>query len=383
MISIDFNRARRFLADDALPFWSDTGFYDNGCFVEHLDLSGTPVDPGFTRTRVQARQIYVFCHAHLAGIFPANEMCERAAGFFMRSAWLGPERGWAKLIDREGGVKDGSYDFYDVSFALFAIGWYYRLSGDPRCLELAHATLDFLERHAGHPAGGFRNNESASLPRQQNPHMHLVEALNVWFEATGEARFGDLAERVLVLFETRFTDPASGALFEFFNDDWSRFDGPMGRIVEPGHQFEWAWIIGHNGRMTGKTRYPLMQRLIASATRAGYNPQTGLTIDQVDGEGQVLAGSTRLWPQTESIKAALAEREFLGGETNSRISLALSGLFDRFLDPAPVSGTWIDHYDDQWSPIVDKVPASSLYHITLAFLDLLRLEPMLSGQGVG
>jgi len=377
MTAIDFDRVNRFLVQDALPFWSTAGSYDNGCFVEHLDLNGTPVDPGFTRTRVQARQIYVFCHAHVAGLMDAGDMCARAVEFFMKSAWLGPERGWAKLIDRQGAVLDGGFDFYDVSFALFALGWYYRLSGDPRCLALAHQTLDFLKKEVAHPAGGFLNDAAASQPRQQNPHMHLIEAMNVWHEATGDDRFSDVAGNVLHLFETRFCDPHSGALYEFFGDDWRRLEGEAGKIVEPGHQFEWAWIIGHRGRLAGQPCPDLMRRLIDSALR-GHDVETGLTIDQVDDSGRPLAASLRLWPQTEAIKAALAEREFLHVDTNARIATILGALFERFLDVAPVPGTWIDHFDAHGSPIVNKIPASSLYHLTLAFLELLRMRPQLA-----
>jgi len=378
MSTIDFMRVRQFLVRDALPFWSTHGAYPNGCFVEQLDLAGAPADPGFTRVRVQARQLYVFSHAHLSGLFACADLVHRSAEFLMRAAWLGPDRGWARRLRRDGTLLDAGFDFYDVAFALFALGWYYRVSGDPRCLARAHETLDFLEMHARHPSGGFINDAANSLPRQQNPHMHLVEALNVWFEATGEERFAALSHQMLDLFETRFTDCRTGALFEFFDADWTRCAAPAGDIVEPGHQFEWAWIIAHNGRMTGKPRLELMRRVIASALRSGFDSTTGLTVDQVDDAGRLLAGSHRLWPQTEAIKAALAEREFLGTLTAPRIARIVSVLFKRFLDPGPVPGTWIDHYDPEWRPVVDKVPASSLYHLTVAFLDLLRLQQLLS-----
>ncbi len=375
MTTIDLDRVQRFLVNDALPFWGTVGTYDNGCFVEYLDLAGRPVDPGYTRIRAQARQIYVFSHAQHMGLMPASDRVARSVDFFIRSSWLGPDKGWARRITRHGEVVDGGYDLYDVSFALFALGWHYRVSRDPRCLALAHETLDFLHAHARHPLGGFHNDHFKSLPRQQNPHMHLVEALNVWLSATGETRFAQMAESILQLFETRFCDIESGALFEFFTDNWSRLVGPMGQIVEPGHQFEWVWIIGQNGNLTGKLRPELMRRLIDSGLRAGFDHATGLTVDQSDGEGRVLAASHRLWPQTEAIKAAIAEFEFLGVDTSTRIHSILKALFERFLDPGPLPGTWIDHYDEQWTPIVDKVPSTSLYHITLAFLELLRLEP--------
>ncbi len=330
--------------------------------------------------RVQARQIYVFSHAEFAGLFLKPDLCARAVEFFIQSAWLGADRGWAKLIRSDGTLIDGSSDLYDISFALFALAWRYRVARDPLCLEIAHATLDFLDRQMRHPLGGFYNDSGRSLPRLQNPHMHLTEAMTAWFEASGETRFLDLANELVELIDTRFCDPASGALGEFFNEDWTPVEGPQGNIVEPGHQFEWAWIIGHYGRLSQAPRFDLMCRLIEFATLHGLDESTGLTIDQVGRDGRIIAASHRLWPQTEALKAFLAAAEFLQKPARSRIAKIVDVIFERFLRPGPVPGTWIDHYHPDWSLIVDKVPTTSLYHVTLAFLELLRLRDTLTAE---
>jgi N-acylglucosamine 2-epimerase/mannose-6-phosphate isomerase len=324
--------------------------------------------------RVQARQIYVFSHAQLTGIFLQPDLCARAVDFFIRSAWLGADRGWAKLICRDGTLIDGSSDLYDISFALFALAWRYRVAPDPLYLEIAHATLDFLDRKMKHPLGGYHNDAARSLPRIQNPHMHLAEAMNAWYEASGEHRFLALAGELVDLLESRFCDPVTGALAEFFNEDWTPVPGLQGDIVEPGHQFEWAWIIAHYGRLSGSPRLELMRRLIGSALRHGFDEATGLTIDQVGRDGRLIAASHRLWPQTEALKACLAAGEFLNQPAPARIAKIVDAIFDRFLRPGPVSGTWIDHYHPDWSLIVDKVPTTSLYHVSLAFFELLRLR---------
>jgi N-acylglucosamine 2-epimerase/mannose-6-phosphate isomerase len=378
--TIRFDEAHAFLVKQALPFWSSHGAYPNGCFVEHLDLAGRPVDPGFTRVRVQARQIYVFSHAQLTGLFPQPDLCTRAVDFFIRSAWLGAERGWAKLIRRDGTLIDGSSDLYDISFALFALAWRYRVAPDPLCREIAHATLDFLDRKMKHPLGGYHNDAARSTPRIQNPHMHLAEAMNAWFEASGEDRFLVLAGELVDLLESRFCDPATGALAEFFNEDWTPVQGLQGDIVEPGHQFEWAWIIAHYGRLSGSPRLELMRRLIGSALRHGFDETTGLTVDQVGRDGRLIAASHRLWPQTEALKACLAAGEFLHQPAPARIAKILDAIFDRFLRPGPLPGTWIDHYHPNWSLIVDKIPTTSLYHITLAFMELLRLRDTFAAE---
>lgn len=372
--AIPFADVQSYLVEEALPFWSSYGTYPNGCFVEYLDLAGTPIDPGFTRVRVQARQIYVFSHAEMTGIFHRPDLCARAVDFFIQSAWLGPDRGFAKLIRRDGTLIDGSSDLYDISFALFALAWHYRVARDPRCLAIAHATLDFLDREMKHLLGGYHNDAARSLPRLQNPHMHLTEAMNAWFEASGEDRFLDLAGALVDLVDQRFCDPVSGALVEFFNEDWTPIEGPKGDIVEPGHQFEWAWIIGHYGRLSGAPRFELMRRLINSAMRHGFDEATGLTVDQVARDGRLIAASHRLWPQTEALKACLAAGEFLHEAAPGRVARIVNAIFEHFLRPGPIAGSWIDHYHADWSLIVDKVPATSLYHITLAFLELLRLR---------
>jgi N-acylglucosamine 2-epimerase/mannose-6-phosphate isomerase len=375
--AILFDRVQAFLERDALPFWASVGAYDNGCFVEHLDLNAKPVDPGFTRVRAQARQIYVYSHAHQAGLWQDDSLAARAEAFFIKSCWLGPDKGWARRITRTGEVLDATPDLYDISFALFALAWRQRVAPTAQRLELAHQTLDFINREMATGNGGYFAELGVRSPLQQNPHMHLTESMNAWFEASGDARFAELAGRMVDLMEQRFSDPKTGVLGEFFNESWAPLDGRDGQIVEPGHQFEWAWIISHFGRLTGASRPDLARRLIASAG-AGYDAKTFLTIDQVDRSGAPLQVSRRLWPQTESLKAVLAQAEFLGLVDPVRIAGVTTALFENYLDTAPVPGTWIDHYNADGSIKTDKIPSTSLYHIQLAFLDLLRLKPQLS-----
>jgi len=372
--AIRFDEARSFLVDAALPLWTTRGVYDNGCFVEHFDLAANPVDPGYTRIRAQARQIYVLSHAEAAGLYRSRAVADRAIEFFIASAWLGPDRGWARRISRHGALIDPTSDLYEISFALLALAWRHRVAPDPRLLAIAHQTLDFLDARMRHPRAGFHNDSEASAPRQQNPHMHLAEAMNAWFEASGDARFLRLAGELVDLVEHRLTNPRTGALGEFFSEDWTPVAGLKGDIVEPGHQFEWAWIVGHYGRLSGKPRRDLMRRLIASGLRHGYDEATGLTIDQVGRDGRPIATSRRLWPQTEALKATLAAGEFLDAPEPSRVAAITAAILDRFLKPAPEPGTWIDHFDANGAVIVDKIPATSLYHVALAFFELLRLR---------
>ncbi len=79
--------------------------------------------------------------------------------------------------------------------------------------------------------------------------MHLLEAALVNLEASGDERFKVFADEIVDLFVDRFFDPLSCSLAENFDEDWERCPGPAGRFIEPGHQFEWAWILAGYQRM--------------------------------------------------------------------------------------------------------------------------------------
>ena len=66
------NRILSWLREDALPLWSSAGL-DGGAggFFDDLTADGDPLQNAPKRLRVQARQIYVFSHAHLLGWIPA------------------------------------------------------------------------------------------------------------------------------------------------------------------------------------------------------------------------------------------------------------------------------------------------------------------------
>ena len=84
----------------------------------------------------------------------------------------------------------------------------------------------------------------ATLPLQSNPHMHLFEAALAGCEVCSESSlWKPLADEIAELALTQFIDAGSGALREFFDARLEAGAGLEGRIVEPGHQFEWAWLL--------------------------------------------------------------------------------------------------------------------------------------------
>jgi N-acylglucosamine 2-epimerase/mannose-6-phosphate isomerase len=360
--------------ETALPWWAANGVdRAHGGYVEQMTIDGHDAAVPFKRTRVTARQIYVFSHGYMLGFEAGANLARHGVDFLVSKAWLGPDKGFARRLSREGALLDPTPDLYDLAFALFALAWFHKATRDPAARDWMHRTLDFIETHLRHPKGGFWHEVPPKGFRQQNPHMHLTEACLAAFEATGEKRFGQLATELVGLFQTRFFDLKSQTLAEYFNDDWSRAPGPDGRITEPGHQMEWAWILNSCRRLLDLDVAPQIRAAIAFAEKHGVDPATGVTFNQVRDDGVPIDKGSRTWPNTERIKAAIALHE-LDGVDPSRVVQSSAGLLlNRYLAHTP-HGTWIDAFDADGKPAVNTIPASTLYHVFLAFAEVLRVS---------
>lgn len=372
---IRFSEVRTWLFERALPLWSGAGLDRRfGGSVEALDFSGADAALPAKRVRAQARQVYVFTHLDLMGggsAAPA-EHCWR----FLTERARRADGAWVRLLGREGGVADASADAYDSAFILLALAWRARW-GDPQAMSEAHATLDVLDRLLGlGPAGGWAAAEDRPRARLQNPHMHLLEAALELTLVSGEDRFAGMARDILRLFETRLFEPERGLIYEDSAEDWGAL--PRGASsVEPGHLFQWSWLLHRAGEVLGADHRAQATVLYRTAERVGADPDTGLTYDGLEGAELAPVHTFRTWPQTERLKAALGMFEHQGLDTRSEVATLVSRLLDRYL-AAPVAGGWIDRFGPSWTQMANDMPASTFYHLLVAFSELLRLEPALS-----
>lgn len=366
---------RAWLMDIAFPFWTEHGVdRQHGGFTESLTLDGRDNGADFKRTRVTARQIYSFSQAYELGWPGAREIVEHGLDHLLGKAWIDDEKGFARRVSCEGEVIDATADLYDLAFALFALSWAYKVTGREDLRDWANRTLDVTERLLRDTEGeGFWHDETREGWRQQNPHMHLLEASLAASEFFGEPRYAALANEIADLFENRFWDRENGVLPEFFDRNWIPAPGEAGNITEPGHQFEWAWILRNCSRLLDRDSAELIRAVCRSAEANGVDPETGLTYNQVSRQGVPLDRGSRSWPNTERIKAAVALYELDGTDPSPMITSSVDALMSHQLAHQP-AGTWIDMFDASGRGTSKAVPASTLYHVVLAFAEVLRID---------
>ncbi len=346
------------LKEAALPLWASVGVDPgNGLFQETLSIEGHLIEAP-RRARAQARQVFVFASAVTAGYGDQWLSVAKAGWARFVQAYRRPDGLFINRVAADGTPIDTNADIYEQAFALLAMAALQAADPSNRELAVEAECLRAALQDRRVAGGGFR--ENGIHPFQANCHMHLFESSMSW-ETTGGRDWTLLSDELANLAMTKFIDPQSGALREFFDADWNALQGEGG-LMEPGHHFEWAWLLDRWGRDRGDgAARAAAVRLFENGLR-GVDRVRGVAVNALWEDFSIRDGAARLWPQTEHLKAAVV----LGDE--AQILRAARGLA-QYLE-VPARGTWRDKLDPAGTFVDEPAPATSFYHLIVAILEL-------------
>jgi mannose/cellobiose epimerase-like protein (N-acyl-D-glucosamine 2-epimerase family) len=354
------------MIEHSLPLWSGEGWDPvSGGFIDRLGPDGRADHAAPRRLMVQARQIYCFAKAAQIGWYPPGRAVALKGLEHLLAKAKSPDGrpGFVHTLAPDGSVLDPLRDTYDHAFVLLALASVYALDRDAQIRAEIDALLLFLDTQLRSPNGGFLEGVPASMPRRQNPQMHLFEAMIAGFDATHDMMFQQRAGEFFGLFTANLYDKQKRALGEYFEEDWSRIE-PV--VVEPGHQAEWVWLLKGFERITGCPTSRPRAELLETALK--YRDATGCLLDEGDVAGNIKRYSRRLWPQSEMAKAWIAQAE--GGEAGAaEEARAALSRFERYYLRHPVAGGWYDQFDGEGQSMVSTIPASSFYHVLCACVE--------------
>ncbi|MGL4324951.1 MAG: AGE family epimerase/isomerase [Beijerinckiaceae bacterium] len=359
---------------DALPFWSRYGVdKEKGGFFERLHCDGSPDRNAIRRLRVQARQIYVYSHAAYLGWYSDGIRTALDGFSYMMDKAYSPDGapGFVHLLTADGAVENPLRDTYDHMFVLLSLAWLARVTGDSQIRRIIAEVMQFIDENLTDRHGTLLEGMPASLPRRQNPNMHAFETMLAlhetleWPDAIGRA------QRIFALFQSHFIDPATGALREYFADDWSPLPAPLGDVVEPGHHVEWTWLLRRYQSLGGQIPSHLPSQLLDFAVKTA-DPSTGRLFDEVTRFGVVTKLSSRTWLHTELLKAWIAEAQAGRSGARENAERVQDLLARNYLMNAP-RGCWIDQLDRDGKMISDHIPASTFYHLFVAAVEFDKL----------
>ena len=367
----------RWLLDVAYPLWARRGFDElHGGFHETLDAQARPLyEP--RRIRVQLRQVYCFARAPALGWTGEVEPLVAGGLAYVKSYYRRPDGLYRTLVAPDGTALDDRAFLYDQAFVLLALAESQRVLG-PRA-DLIAAALELKEAlytHLKKSDAGFLSAVADPFPILANPHMHLLEAALAWAEISDDPAWRALSDEIALLALGRFVDTRTGAIREQFASDWRPLGPEVGPVVEPGHLFEWAWLLLRWGRAAPRAAAVALEcaeRLVEIGET--YGVHGGVAVAALLDDFTVSDGSARLWSQTERLKASiyLAGRASVVAEARrarywETAARAVAG-FSKFLNTR-TPGLWDDTLAPGGRFVPSRVPASTFYHIVSAIAEL-------------
>lgn len=356
-------RLADWLRQSALPLWATIGQDEAGRFAESLSLDGRAMKVA-RRARVQGRQIWTYAEAGRLGWGGPWRRATALGVQCLEAEYLRPDGLCRTLLTPTGAPLDETFMVYDQAFVMLALQSARHVVEDGSGLERQALRIRDTLLSQRRSQGGWK--ENGEHPFQANAHMHLLEACLAWEEGGGDAVWREMADHIVELAHSRFINAQSGCLLEFFDEQWGPASGDDGRLVEPGHQFEWAWLLARHARMRGDNRLLAPARRLYEFGARGVS-DARVALDVLNVEGRPRGDRARLWPQTEWLKAALLLAEVSDdGERRRYLNDAADALRALWLYLTP-TGAWRDKQLGRKGFINEAAPASSFYHIMGAF----------------
>ncbi|WP_212625913.1 AGE family epimerase/isomerase [Pseudomonas sp. PP3] len=344
-----------------VPLWQGPGWNaDMALPYEALDAGHQPLPPQRYRAMACARQLYLF--ASLIGQVPGAE--ERAAALFrslQRHFHDAEHGGWFYSIDPQGAPLDQRKDLYTHAFILFACAHYWDKVREPLVESVLNAALEVIARRFSTGDGLYE----ASLDRDwssldsgplQNPLMHLAEA----FLATLSVRQDIAVERGLVelctAMQKRFIDAQHGVLME----------KPLGAVdnwFEPGHQFEWYFLLESSALLRGSKLHASLERAFAFTEQLGVDQSSGAVRAMLDlgPDGGSRDATQRIWAQAEYLRALT-----LRPHSEAAVLRQLQALQQHFLH----AGGWHECRDAHGAVSRRDMPSTTPYHLATCYSGL-------------
>ncbi len=341
-----------------VPLWQGPGWNpDMALPFEALDPAHQPLPVQRYRAMACARQLYLF-----SSRIEQPGASERAAALFrslQRHFHDAEHGGWFYSIDADGKPLDRRKDLYTHAFIIFACAHYWAKSRDSLVESTLNAALSVVAERFATADGLYE----ASLDEDwadlgsgplQNPLMHLAEA----FLATLAVREDDAVREALVALseamQEQFIDPQHGVMLE-------KPRGAVDNWFEPGHQFEWFYLLETSPLLKGTALHQSLERAFGFAEEHGV--KAGAVLAMLDPDGGVRDATQRIWAQAEYLRALK-----LRADGAAKIPVQLEVLRRQFLH----EDGWHECRDGQGVVSRSDMPSTTPYHLATCLEGLQR-----------
>lgn len=282
-----------------------------------LDTQGRPRHGLEQQIHDTTRMVHCFAIAQLIGVPGADEVIDRGMTFLWKRHRDGKNGGYFWGVSDDA-TSNPAKQAYGHAFVLLA-GASAKVVGHPDAGRLIGDVTEILYKHFWDDSFGAvreeftANWQPLSRYRGQNSNMHLTESAMAAFEATGEASYLRMAERIASLIINRHAREAGWRVAEHFTEDWQVDCAFVGDPVfrpsgtTPGHALEWSRLLVQLWELGGRKLDWLPEAakaLFFTTVSHGWDKGMGGFYYTLDWDNRPDQADRFWWPCAEGIAAA-------------------------------------------------------------------------------
>lgn len=340
----------------ALPLWSTLGQSAGGAFAEAMTLDGRAF-ASVRHLRVQARQIQTFAEAGRLGWSGPWRRCVNLGLSRLFTDYQRPDGWFGARLAADGSPLGGEVLMRDQAMVLTALATARAAGADHDDLDDRAAALREALSARALPNGAIE--EAAPHPWQAGVHMRLLEAALAWEAVSDDPAWARMTDQVTGFARSALIG-ADGCVPERFTASWTPAeDGP----VEPGRQFEWAWLLARVASRRKNDEIMAQAMRLHDLGRSGVMEGRQMVVEALDRAGAVRSSRSRLRPQTERLKAALALSETAADGARAALLTDAASAQRAVWAFLTADGLWRDKMTADGGLIDEPAPAGSLHHL--------------------
>ncbi|WP_166357816.1 AGE family epimerase/isomerase [Pseudomonas akapageensis] len=358
-----FTAVQQHFSQTIVPLWQGPGWNAELALpFEALDPEHHPLPVQRYRAMACARQLYLF-----SSRIEQPGAREHAAALFrslQRHFHDAEHGGWFYSIDAQGKPLDRRKDLYTHAFIIFACAHYWAKVREPLAESVLNAALEVVANRFATEDGLYE----ASLDEDwsalgsgplQNPLMHLAEAFLATLAVREDAAVKAALQQLTTAMQAHFIDPEHGVMLE-------KPRGAVDNWFEPGHQFEWFYLLESSDLLRNSPLHQSLSRAFAYTEQCGVSNQRVLAMLNTD--GSVRDATQRIWAQAEYLRALT-----LRDDSQGQVLQQLRTLQQHFLH----SGGWYECRDAQGAVSRSDMPSTTPYHLATCYIGL---QAAISGE---
>lgn len=237
------NKYRQELFDSMLPFWDRHGVdHERGGLMHGLDYDGRLVhSQKLLWFQGRAIWVYSFLYNHFGADPRHLEIARKTRDFVLRHARQA-DGWWAELLDREGKVlRPFRGDVYGMYFVAEGLQEYAWAAKDEESHELALALMKQLHRYIENPNLEFPG-APARGARPQGLWMVNLRTATQILRRWRDAEIEEIAQKAVNAVMNKHFNPDIGLNNEDLHFDFSRIRGEENKSLL-GHSIETLWMV--------------------------------------------------------------------------------------------------------------------------------------------